>query len=71
MPNQHPTWHCSIQSGFSDGDEGPMGGAVVVVNDGYTYVMTPQQPWWQQSMWDLSGCCGDTDEQNRFLSLMK
>jgi len=60
------------QAGFSDGDEGPVS-MVADPNDGYLYLKTTAQPWWQAPMWDLSGspCCGDTDQENRFLSMCK
>jgi hypothetical protein len=57
-----------MAAGFNDGDEGPM----IVVNtvgDGYTYVNTPDQPWWQIPLWDINSCCSDSS--NHFLSLMR
>ncbi|GAX73688.1 hypothetical protein CEUSTIGMA_g1139.t1 [Chlamydomonas eustigma] len=61
-----------MQAGFSDGDEGPVS-KVADPNDGYLYLKTTSQPWWQTPMWDISGspCCGDTDQENRFLSMCK
>lgn len=55
---------------FNDGDEivtvGPTN-----LDDGYIYVMTQKQPWWQAPLYDLSGCCADTDDKNKFLALCK
>ena len=56
------------QSGFNDGDEASVS-AVVTANDGYVYVKTAAQPWWQAILWDFSDVAGDTDEENKFLSL--
>jgi high-affinity iron transporter len=51
---------------FGDGDETYSASAV---SDGYRSVDI--RPWWMIPLWDVSGCCGDTDQQNRFFSLMK
>mmetsp|Transcript_10892 Transcript_10892/g.23475 ORF Transcript_10892/g.23475 Transcript_10892/m.23475 type:complete len:524 (+) Transcript_10892:94-1665(+) len=64
----------SANLAFSDGDEDdfiPVNTAQTA-NDGYYYVrLTPEQPWWQAPLWDISSCCGDTDDENKFLALMK
>ena len=59
-----------FQAGFNDGDEGG-GASLVATNDGYAYLMTVPQPWWQAPLWDISDVAGDTDAKNKFLSLCK
>ena len=44
---------------------------VTVFDDGYTNPLMKEQPWYFQRLWDISDCCSDQDEENRFLALMK
>lgn len=60
-------------SAYTDADDIVVAGPVNL-NDGYVYVLTPVQPWWQQALWDISACCSDSDDttnSGRFFSLIQ